>query len=82
LLLWISATAEEKFMNLNAIIPPIFSQKPSGKSMRLIAAAGIATTLWITHIRRRIGGYTGDCLGAAQQLAEIGFYLGVVAMSH
>lgn len=26
----------------------------------------------------RIGGYTGDCLGGAQQLAELGFYLGLV----
>jgi adenosylcobinamide-GDP ribazoletransferase len=28
---------------------------------------------------RRIGGYTGDCLGATQQLSEAGLYLGVVA---
>ena len=28
---------------------------------------------------RRLGGYTGDCLGGTQQLAEIGFYLGVLA---
>lgn len=30
-------------------------------------------------IRRRIGGYTGDCLGATQQLTEIAFYLGILA---
>lgn len=28
---------------------------------------------------RRLGGYTGDCLGATQQLSELGFYLGVLA---
>lgn len=28
---------------------------------------------------RKIGGYTGDTLGAVQQLSELGFYLGVVA---
>jgi len=28
---------------------------------------------------RRLGGYTGDCLGATQQLSEVGFYLGVLA---
>ena len=28
---------------------------------------------------RRIGGYTGDCLGAVQQLSELAFYLGVLA---
>lgn len=27
---------------------------------------------------RRLGGYTGDCLGAVQQLSEVGFYLGVL----
>lgn len=28
---------------------------------------------------RRLGGYTGDCLGAVQQTSEVGFYLGVLA---
>lgn len=28
----------------------------------------------------RLGGYTGDCLGAVQQCSEIGFYLGVLAL--
>ena len=30
----------------------------------------------------RLGGYTGDCLGAVQQCSEIGFYLGVLALVH
>lgn len=47
-----------------------------------LAVAAVAVALWTAQIRRRIVGYTGDCLGATQQLAEIGFYLGVVAMSH
>ena len=25
---------------------------------------------------RRLGGFTGDCLGATQQVAEVAFYLG------
>lgn len=28
---------------------------------------------------RRIAGYTGDCLGAVQQMSETGFYLGIVS---
>lgn len=28
----------------------------------------------------RLGGYTGDCLGAVQQMSEIGFYLGLLAL--
>lgn len=36
--------------------------------------------LWFSHkLKNLLGGYTGDCLGAMQQLCEIGFYLGVVA---
>jgi len=30
-------------------------------------------------LQRRLGGYTGDCVGAMQQLSEIMFYLGVLA---
>ncbi|MCH8622107.1 adenosylcobinamide-GDP ribazoletransferase [Undibacterium sp. TS12] len=29
---------------------------------------------------RRIGGFTGDCLGATQQVAEVAIYLGLLAM--
>ena len=28
---------------------------------------------------RKLGGYTGDCLGAVQQASELGMYLGVLA---
>jgi len=43
------------------------------------AAAVLATLLAGGYFRRRIGGYTGDCLGAAQQLAELAFLLGGLA---
>jgi adenosylcobinamide-GDP ribazoletransferase len=46
-----------------------------------LATAAVAVGLWTAQIRRRLGGYTGDCLGAAQQIAEIAFYFGVVAVS-
>ncbi|MGA2341998.1 MAG: adenosylcobinamide-GDP ribazoletransferase [Steroidobacteraceae bacterium] len=42
-------------------------------------AAALATLLAGGYFRRRIGGYTGDCLGAAQQLAELAFLLGGLA---
>lgn len=36
--------------------------------------------LWFSaKIKRRIGGYTGDCLGAMQQLTELAFYIGLLA---
>lgn len=34
-------------------------------------------------LQRKLGGYTGDCLGAMQQISEVVFYLGVLAcISH
>lgn len=37
-------------------------------------------TLWLARLFRRwLGGYTGDCLGAVQQVAELAFYLGLLA---
>ncbi|WP_069470953.1 adenosylcobinamide-GDP ribazoletransferase [Candidatus Marithrix sp. Canyon 246] len=32
------------------------------------------------YFNKRIGGYTGDCLGAIQQVTEIMFYLGILAL--
>lgn len=44
------------------------------------AIAAAAATLWLARFFfRRIGGYTGDCLGAVQQVSEVAFYLGVLA---
>lgn len=37
---------------------------------------------WFSRkLQQRLGGYTGDCLGAMQQLCEVAFYLGVLACS-
>lgn len=41
------------------------------------AVGGVATVARMA--KRRLGGYTGDCLGAAQQLAEVAFYLALAA---
>jgi adenosylcobinamide-GDP ribazoletransferase len=42
----------------------------------VLALAAAVTAGWAA---RRIGGYTGDTLGAVQQLAEVGFYIGLLA---
>ena len=53
---------------------------PPAKALAGVALAA-AATVWIAgKFRRWLGGYTGDCLGAAQQVAEIGFYLGILAV--
>ncbi len=40
----------------------------------------IVRTLMEVWFKYRIGGYTGDCLGAVQQVCEITFYLSVLAL--
>lgn len=42
-------------------------------------ASFIISKLFINYCERRIGGYTGDILGAIQQLSELAFYLAVAA---
>ena len=42
----------------------------------------IVVWCWFSYIlKKRLGGYTGDCLGAMQQLCELAFYIGVAAWS-
>ncbi len=43
------------------------------------AGAAILASLMRRVFMRKLGGYTGDCLGAAQQAGELGFYLGIAA---
>jgi len=39
----------------------------------------LAATVWLAHLfKRQIGGYTGDCIGAVQQLSEVAFYCGLL----
>lgn len=40
--------------------------------------AALATIFLARMYKRRIGGYTGDCLGATQQLSEVAFYCGLL----
>jgi len=50
--------------------------------IKLLAALVPVAMVWFwfsAKIKSRIGGYTGDCLGAMQQLTEIAFYIGLLA---
>jgi adenosylcobinamide-GDP ribazoletransferase len=62
---------------VGALVPLAFISILSVAS-GLLLGAGLATAiaLWA---RRLIGGYTGDVLGAVEQMFEIGFLLGVAA---
>ena len=57
---------------LFGIAPSLFLPWPES----LLAVTGAAMAAWLggLYFVRRIGGYTGDCLGAAQQAAELLFY--------
>jgi adenosylcobinamide-GDP ribazoletransferase len=45
-----------------------------------VGAAASTAVIVAAYFRRRIGGYTGDCLGAVQQLTELAFLLGGLAV--
>ena len=46
----------------------------------LALAATVIVTAWAGRLfRRRLDGYTGDCLGATQQIAELAIYLALLA---
>jgi adenosylcobinamide-GDP ribazoletransferase len=45
-----------------------------------IALVAVVTLLAARYFVRRIGGYTGDCLGAAQQATELAFYVGLLCV--
>lgn len=48
----------------------------------LAALLGTGGLVWLAaarYFRVRLGGYTGDCLGATQQVAEIALYLALLA---
>ena len=43
-----------------------------------LLAVVIVTWLAARYFFKHIGGYTGDCLGAVQQVAELAFYFGLL----
>jgi adenosylcobinamide-GDP ribazoletransferase len=65
------------------IIATFFGLSPLAfLEMKFLAALVPVAIVWLwfsAKIKSRIGGYTGDCLGAMQQLTEVAFYVGVLA---
>lgn len=48
--------------------------------LALVAVAVVVMLAAVRYLRARLGGYTGDCLGATQQLAEVFGYVAVAAV--
>ena len=67
---------ELAFAALTALLPLLLL--PPGQAAAGVAFAVLATIYLARKFKRRIGGYTGDCLGATQQLAEVAFYGGLL----
>jgi adenosylcobinamide-GDP ribazoletransferase len=64
------------FAGLTALLPLLLLPPLAALLGCLFAALA---TLWLARLfRRQIGGYTGDCLGATQQLSEVAFYCGLL----
>jgi adenosylcobinamide-GDP ribazoletransferase len=54
---------------------------PIGRALLAALVAGLFTCgASAAYFKRRIGGYTGDCLGAVQQLSELAFLLAALAL--
>ncbi len=52
---------------------------PWAKAVAGCVLAALATIWLAAKFKHWLGGYTGDCLGATQQVAELAFYLGLLA---
>jgi adenosylcobinamide-GDP ribazoletransferase len=66
------------------LLAAIFGLVPLLAQPRWLWALLPVVLVWVWFSRKlqqRLGGYTGDCLGAMQQLCEVAFYLGVLACS-
>lgn len=65
------------FAMLWAILPMLLLPWPNAF---LAAMLALLATFWLAaKCRRWLGGYTGDCLGAVQQISELTVYLGLSA---
>lgn len=67
---------ELAFAAVTALLPLLLL--PPQQSIPGVVLALLATGWLARMFKRQIGGYTGDCLGATQQLAEVAFYGGLL----
>jgi adenosylcobinamide-GDP ribazoletransferase len=68
----LGAVAVAPFAMVSNVLPHVRVYPVLGAA---VAASAITAVAAAVYFRRRIGGYTGDCLGAVQQLTELVFLL-------
>lgn len=61
-----------------AVLVPIMALFPVGATVLGCAGLGVGYAVMRWQFEKRLNGYTGDCLGAIQQVSEVGFYLGLL----
>jgi len=69
--LWVASTTTAFVVAIGAVLEPAL--------LGGVLPAVILVGWWYRVLQRNLQGYTGDCLGAAQQLAELGLFLGMLA---
>ncbi|WP_025733013.1 adenosylcobinamide-GDP ribazoletransferase [Carnimonas nigrificans] len=77
----LSDTPQLTELLLNIVVALIIAVIALGSWLTLVSALTIALMLWLLRswFRRRLGGYSGDCLGMVQVVAELLIYLIVIA---
>lgn len=65
-----------------ATLDILFAAKARTAAVVAAIAAAVLMRIYLAwRIQKRLGGYTGDCLGAVQQLTELAFYFGLLAVA-
>jgi adenosylcobinamide-GDP ribazoletransferase len=75
-LLW-CAVAVAVWASLHALLPPPSTAPPWAALGAALACSALAFVWMWRWFRKRLQGFTGDCLGATQQVCELAFYLGL-----
>lgn len=70
----------ESFLIASLVIVPFLMFLGAAEFVWLVLILASQRWLFRRYLLRRIGGYTGDCLGALQQLAEVLIYLVLLAL--
>ena len=55
---------------------------PGGHGVVCVLVSAALTFGAGSYFQRKIGGITGDCLGAANQIVELGCYVAMAAQTH
>jgi adenosylcobinamide-GDP ribazoletransferase len=65
----------------SAALAILYAANANGSAILTAVAAALLMRIYLAwRLQKQLGGYTGDCLGAVQQLSELAFYLGLLTV--